>query len=88
MAVKKGQIWKRNEEDRYYLITQKEGSEYHLKHIGGSENLGHLWRDERRMTQVYTLIKPVICLKCGTSRARLTPAGKHHAKGLMCWSCV
>ena len=85
--IKKGQIWKRDNEDRYYLITQTDGTEHYFKHIAGKERYGNLWRNETRINQVYHRINPVNCLKCGTARARLTPSGSNYASGLKCWSC-
>lgn len=89
MNIAKGQIWKRKSFDQYIVITSKsKKSMFSAKCIAGSDpfsgytKLGDHWFPEH-----CNMVYPVLCIKCGTARARLNLTGRQYAKGLLCWSC-
>ncbi len=87
--VAKGQIWLRKSMDQYIIVVGYLGRhQWNIRCIAGidvffgNSTIGDDW-----FLDHCTRFHPVLCIRCGTARARLTPAGRQYAKGLLCWSC-
>lgn len=83
--VKVGDVWSRNGNDRKFLVREIRDKCALIEEIADIQGNSFL-RDFDYMNENYTKMDPVLCIECGTAKARRDNTTEY-AFGLKCWSC-